>query len=251
VAVAPSGRAYVVWNFVDSSSAIHVATISRRGRLGPVIDLSAGTGGAGLGDVEMDAKGNLIVAWQSYGGSYSNAILTRRVGADGSLRPVHVVATGTWPNDVKFGSRLALDRAGNASVAWVFQSVRPPDTFLTTIESRRIDRNGNLSPLTDISAPVSDISSFRLTVDPAGSQTFAWMRYIPPYRDPSYALQVRTIGRDGQLGPIETLSSGSCGNCNVSAPKLISDAAGVVTAVWLEPQPSFRAGIKLSRFVPG
>jgi hypothetical protein len=232
---------------------MHAANISRRGRLGPLVDISRGSERAWLGDVAADAGGNLIVAWQSSGpGGDANAIVARRLGADGSLGPIHVLVTGRWASDVNYAPRMALDRAGNATVAWFSESTGPPDSFSTTIEACRVDLDGNLSPLTDVSAPFSDVASFQITVDPAGNQTLAWVRHPGPLGSWRYIIELRTIGRDGVLGPIETLASGDCPACpDLYAPKLVSDADGVVTAVWLEPQPNRRAAIKLSRFVPG
>jgi len=80
----------------------------------------------------------------------------------------------------------------------------------------------------------------------------AWLRYPQPLQSRSYVLQLRRIGRDGVLGAIDTVASGVCTTCYEQfAPQLSSDASGVVTAVWLEPQPGLRAAIKLSRFAPG
>jgi len=206
-----------------------------------------------LGDLAVDARGNLTVAWQSSAsGVDTTAIAARRIGADGSLGPIQVLSVGSSPSDVKYAPQVALDRAGNATVAWLFVSSRPPDKFFTTIESRRIDLQGNLNPLTDVSAPFSDVASFQITVDPVGNRTVAWLRYPQPLQSRSYVLQLRRIGRDGVLGAIDTVASGVCTTCYEQfAPQLSSDASGVVTAVWLEPQPGLRAAIKLSRFAPG
>src|SRR5205085_3150162 len=221
----PSGRATIVWDFVGPGpGGIHAASISGH-RLGRVIDISRGSQGAWLGDLSVDARSNLTVAWQSSGPAVDgNAIVARRVGADGSLGPIHVLATGSWSSDVKYAPRVALDRAANATAAWFVEAVRPPDSFSTTVESRRIDLHGNLSPLTDVSAPFSDVASFQITVDPAGNQALAWVRHPRPLQGGAYLFQRRRIGRDGVLGAIDTVASGVCSTCyDLSAQKLISD----------------------------
>jgi hypothetical protein len=254
VAVTPIGRATLVWEFLDGPgpAGVHSATISRRGRLGRVTDVSGGSQGAWLGDLAMDARGNLTVVWQSFApGADTNAIVARRIGAHGSLGPINVLGAGSRPSDVNYAPKVALDRAGNATVTWFHETVRPPDSFSSTIESRLIDFDGNLNPLTTVPAPFSDVTSFRIAVDPAGNQTLAWVRRPQPLQNGAYFFQRRRIGRDGVLGGIDTVASGACNTCfELSAQRLIADDNGVVTAVWLEPQPNLRAAIRLSRFVP-
>ncbi len=253
VVVTPAGRATVAWDFLGTSSAIRAATINRRGRLGPVLDISTGAGAVHLVDLAGDPNGSFTATWWSLDSQYLPSIGARRVGADGSLGPPHVLAASSARNEEKIRPSVVLDRAGNATVAWVSSTyMSASHSFLTAVESRRIDVNGNLTPVTNVTAPVSDAQSFQSTVDPAGNQTVAWIRRIPQLESTSYVLQARRIGRDGGLGPIDTLASGGCPNCDfVPAPKLVSDADGVVTAVWLEHQPGLRAAIKMSRLVPG
>ena len=253
VVVSASGNATVLWEFLDGPgpAAIHAANIRGGGRLGPVSDISRETDGAYLGDVAVDSGGTLTVAWSSSGPSGSNAILVRRVRANGSLGPIFVLATGASAADTHSGPRVVPDGAGNAIVAWYFSTQRPPDKFSTTVEERRIDLSGNLGPLTDAAAPFADIGALAITVDAAGNQTLGWVRLPLPLQSWNYIVQARRIERSGSLGAVETFASGTCPACYPTAPSLFSDADGVVTAVWLEPQPGLRAAIKLSRFAPG
>ncbi len=246
VEVTPSGRAIVAWT-VEDSYAIHVATISRRGGLGRVIDVTDAEAAFST-DLTVDASGNLVVAWCP---GRLDTVFIRRVGADGSLGPIRVIATST--NAEVYEPSLALGAARSATVTWVFAEYSDYGFTYAVVESRRIDAYGKLSPRTNVSSPIADAPTFQSTIDRAGNQTVSWARRIgPPPQIGGWALQARRIGRDGFLGAIETFASGGClgGGCDFAAPRLFSDANGVVTAVWREEPPDTAGAIKLSRFTP-
>lgn len=238
VAVAASGRATVVWSFCCSGEAIGAlaaATIGSDGAVGT----ARGIPGWWVGAPEMavDSRGNVTLV----GNADYQVVTALRIRAGGALGPMQVLGSGRFEEG---RPRVAVDRAGNASVTWNHSG---------TLQLRRIGADGTLGPVTNLSAPATGTTRFGepdVAVDPAGNATVAWNRSTSPVEDPwSFAIQARGVALDAKLGAIRTLSNSSAW---LWGPTVVADARGVVTAAWSEIRQRGQRGddtIKLARLV--
>jgi hypothetical protein len=227
IAVGPSGRATVAWQF---GASVHATTIDRDGTVGEVRDLSEGS----RPELGVDARGNATIVW------ISSAVVARRILAGGALGPLldlGPISPGFY-EEPSLG--VAVDRAGSATVAWQSES------WLSTILSRRITVNDTLGPPLTLSVR-SDESE--IAVDPAGNATAVWVRSQSAVGY-DYAIRARRLSRHGKLGTGRTV--GSARSAALSGPKVVADARGVVTVAWRDaldrryPQ----ALVKVVRLVP-
>jgi hypothetical protein len=215
VAVAPSGQATVAWWHYDASSgsSIRVAEIGGSGIVGTGRDIAPAGGRA---DFTLDERGNVTVAWAS------SDLMAQRLGAGGALGAIHVLG----PIDLgesEDSPRIALDRAGNATVVWL----TAPGWSANSILSRRIGADDTLGPLWNLAARGGEEPD--VAVDPGGNATATWVGMTPGGNS---AILSRRVTRKGTLGKPRTIAFSRA--AKLSAPRVVGDARGVVTAAWLD-----------------
>jgi hypothetical protein len=222
VAVGSSGRATVTWQLFQAPLSIHAATIGPSGAVGPARELTRSAPPLPGYPYELaaNARGDIAVVW------ISAQVMARRIGAGGTLGPVHTVGpveTGeyTLPLDV------GIDRAGNATVVWQNAPLESPGNLIRSRRIETMDRRGPLWKLYD--APFGAMEP-RVAVDAGGTAVAAWVRVTMLGDDYVYSLKVRTISRRGKAGRTRTIAPRSLGF--ISAPELVMDERGVVTAAW-------------------
>jgi hypothetical protein len=241
VAVAPSGRATVVWTVPDS---IRAANIDEHGGVGPVLQLNQEPAGEPT-QLAVDARGNATVVWQS---SYPmERVNVRRIKAGGKLGPLYVPAPG---QNITGGGQIGLDADGNARLTWGSLPRDFSSPVPSVMESWRLGADDTISRVTPLSPPglappdIGD-SSPLLVVDRAGDATIAWLRGTTVADTQQFATLARRIAPNGSLGPVHTLSKPSLGIAEV---RLAVDARAIVTAAW--SVGADRAAIKAARFTP-
>jgi hypothetical protein len=240
VAVGPPGQTTVAWENSDAStgSSIRAAEIGGSGIVGTVRAIAPAGGRAFL---TPDEYGNVTVAWLSYDLLAQRlGLLAQRLGAGGAPGTIHVLGPIDIGESENF-PRIAVDRAGNATVVWL----TAPEGSANTVLSRRLAVDDTVSPLWSL-APRGGAEP-DVAVDPAGNATAIWVGMTPSGYG---AILSRRVTRRGRLGKTRTVTFRR--SAKLSAPGVIADARGVVTAAWLDvldrrfPQ----ALIRVARLVP-
>jgi hypothetical protein len=181
-----------------------------------VVDLSAPGQDARSFAVTVDAAGNATAVWsRSNGANY--IVQARRIAADGILGATRDLSA---PGQSAFEPDAAGDAAGNTVVVW-----DRSDGTNTIIQARRIDADGTLGPIHDLSAGGQSAFAPRIAIDATGKATAVWRRS----NGTNTIIQARRIGADGTLGATQDLSAPGQQAFN---PRVALDAAGNATAVW-------------------
>jgi hypothetical protein len=240
VAYAPSGKRMVAWGL----GRVFVATVGIGGNvvLGDGLDPQ----------LAIDARGNAIVVWRygaSVGGVDQFGLRGRRLYAGGGLGPLHAIAdTGNYLGDIH---RLAVDGAGNVTVAW-------RDFAEDNVRLRRIGADDTLGPVVDLSVSGVGAEAYQarlensapaVAVDSARNVTTAWMRLLPPASSPVYTIEARGVAGNGALGSVQTLAGPTT---YASDPKVVSDAPGVALVAWSDGHKRYGYGgdaIRVARLV--
>lgn len=108
--------------------------------------------------VGVDARGDLFIAWESYG-SFGNddsgtSIQVRRFRADGSPIDATEFQVNTYTPGFQHVSSIAVDASGAFVVVWQTQ-FSPHDHSDTSLRGRRFDRNG--VPLDATDFPINTV----------------------------------------------------------------------------------------------
>jgi hypothetical protein len=148
-------------------------------------------------EVAVEPDGSFLTAWlHSLPGEKSDGnIEARAVDANGNPGPVRTL-TATH-GDVRF-PRIEIAPDGSATVLW--NRLGAPQQ--TALEARRINANGTLGPLINVSEPGDRALTTSLATDSAGNTTVAWVNL----QNDSSVLKVRRIAANGDLGPEQTLT---------------------------------------------
>jgi hypothetical protein len=236
VAYMPSGKTVVAWG------GVFAATVGVGGNV--VL------GGGSDPQLAIDARGNATVVWRygaSMGGMEQFGLRARRLYAGGGLGPLHAISdTRIYLGDVH---RLAVDGAGNVTVAW-------RDFAEDIVRLRRIGADDTLGPVVDLSAPGVGAEAYQarlenaapaLAIDSARNVTTAWMRLLPPAGNPAYTIEARGMAGNGALGSIQTLAYPTT---YASDPKVVSDAPGVALVAWSDGHQRYGGDtIRVARLV--
>jgi len=162
-------RTLAVWN---EHGQLQAQRLSPAGDpLAGVIDLSpAGDTSAdpGLG---IAANGEARVTWVRFDPS-PLALLTRTIGADGTLGPIDVVADG---DDRPVDARVAVNASGSSAVAWSSSPIGAPDLAV----GRTISPSGAMAPPVPLSPPAIPAQMLpSVTMANNGAALAAWQRSL-------------------------------------------------------------------------
>jgi hypothetical protein len=227
VAVSRSGAGVVVW---DRGGSLVARKIGMRGKLGPTRELGPTSDSTESSDarVAIDAAGNATIVWarvlvepvEPKGVRVlSSAVQVRRLGADGSLGPVHELPAGGAYLPMP---RVAAAPSGAAAVIWTWQG-----EGAQIVRAATIGKRGAIGPVRDVSAPRpfwSGEESADVAMGPGGTATIAWLT-----SGSISAVAARRMAPDGELGEILTVAGEQYSN---SQPRVAVDGAGGATVVW-------------------
>jgi hypothetical protein len=169
VAGARDGSFLVAWQRKldaqgNDNTVIEGRRIDRDGTAGPLLQLSDGPANLGTVTTAVGGDGTGIVVWhrQPPGacGVVPGPILleARRVAADGALGPVTQV---TDPTDKALRTAAAIDRSGDATVAWVDQI----GFEQSVLKVRQLPAAGAPGPVFTLTPTLGQTQQVRLVVD--------------------------------------------------------------------------------------
>jgi hypothetical protein len=216
VAVDPAGNATVVWEGDPGGEPIiRARRIDAGGALGPVQDVSAAGEDAVDPRVVVDPFGNATVVWTGVD-SGDGTVHSRRITAAGTLDEIKDLSA---PGGNAFGAEVAVDAAGTATVAWTRE-----DDPGETIQARRVDSAGVLSPIEDLSASGINSTDKRVAADLAGEAFVVW--------DESVGGDNVIRGRRLRAAGLDAVLDLSAPGESAFAHRVAVDRAGTATAVW-------------------
>ena len=177
LAVDARGYATVVWYSSFPTETVTVRRIKAGGQLGPVYVPAPAQGTTADAQIGLDADGNAHVTWGSRLRDFTNPlqsiVQSWRLGADDTNSQVtRLSPPGVAPQDLGDSSpRLVVDRAGDATVAWV-RGTQFADTQHFATLARRVAPDGTLGAVHTLAKP--SLAEIGLAVDTRGIVTAAW-----------------------------------------------------------------------------
>jgi hypothetical protein len=242
VATSAGQGAAVAWRG-DQPRVVNVRRIGPRGALGATTAFSGPLSGVDPGpQVAVSATGAIVTIWSvsefdSETGETTSTLFARRMRPGGKLGPVRTIARMPNPgNAAALGKELAVDAAGNATIAWVHSfdfrgSERGTYPTRRSVRVRHLSPDGTLGPTVIVTRGNVSDSVPALAVAPSGRGVLAW---VHRGADQRYGVRARLIARDRRLGRLEEVSLPQqywSGN----APDVAVDRNGRATIAWSAP----------------
>jgi hypothetical protein len=223
VALAPDGRAVVLWERLTGLQSAVQASVapSGGGPLGPAATLSQPGTSALSPRLAMDAAGNAVAVWQTFDGLHGAVRAADRPAGAAAWSPS--VAVSPAGEDAR-EPQIGLDRAGGAMALW-----SRLDAGLWSVRSAlRAPGGGPWSAPATVSSGSGSSAppAARLAIDASGAAAaiFAWR---PPGASVGSMLGARRPAGGEWLAPV-TLQEGD----DLEAPDLSGDPGGDAAAVW-------------------
>jgi len=230
-----SGNAIAVW--VQSQEGQNGISSSRYSSVtqqwsAPVSLHVAGAGDAFEPALVVDSAGNATAMWRQRNAPASAVIRARRFNA----------ATGVWEEAVEVDTAMLLsnpvlvvDRSNVVTAAWVRLDT---DDGLAIVASSRFDGAGWSAPVQVSSVDArGDTGAPALVVDAAGHVTAAWIEALADtgIDEPVSDYQISSSRHDGAGWSTPVRLDTPFDSRSVSFfPRLAADAAGNVTAIWIQ-----------------
>lgn len=217
LAVDQRDRTLAVWN---QHGLIQAQRLSATGDPRPgVIDVTPDTDTSSGADVGMAANGEARVSWERFFPEPLQ-VLTRTIGADGTLGPIDVVDNG---GDRPVDPHIAVNASGAAALAW--STSPPPGTSFVAV-GRTISPSGDLAPAVPLSAPAVPLQMVpSVTLANNGAALATWQRSLGD----TGIVEAASFSARGAEGPATQLSQPS--ETEVF-PDLAGNAKGDAVAVW-------------------
>jgi hypothetical protein len=173
---------------------------------------------SGFPQIDAAPDGTATLVWDKTFPA-PNAVQARRRFPDGSLGPVHTLATGvvssTGVTDV------AVDPGGNATFVWVKENSQGN----TIVQTRTLRSDGSLTTAQAVSAAGQNAGNPDLAAAPNGDVIFAWTRSNGTHS----IAQTRRRAAGGGFSAVQDLSA--IGQ-NAFAARVAVDGDGDATFVW-------------------
>jgi hypothetical protein len=183
------GNAVVVWAGRD----LMARRIYAGGALGPLQVLGSGQWADSDPRVAFDRAGNASVLWR-----HTDTIQFRRISADGTLGPVTNLSGPPGPHvpgvGQVFSPALAVDPAGNATVAWSKATRHPDPSGATALQVRSVAPTGELGAIRTLASSPVGLSRPKIVADKRGVVTVAWSEFSR-HHDKATIRVARLVGR--------------------------------------------------------
>jgi hypothetical protein len=224
-----AGNVFAVWESGRSESP-RVETATRppgeRFRDRAVIGPENGDGSA-RPEVASVGDGTALAVWadasQPDEPAQVHGAFRRRGGAFEPARPISAIGAEVDPAPV-----VAMDPAGRATVVWGRSHEDGG-----WIEFSRAQAGG-FAPQERLSPRSHDVDSARVTSMPDGTSVLVWEAFVQASE--TQGVYARTVTADGQLGPVETLTTVEpLSTVYGLAPQLAVDFVGNAFVIWRQP----------------
>ena len=158
-----------------------------------MLDLSPAGENAYEPQVALDSSGNAFFTWHRYDGfdNRVQALIMPAGGVPGSVR------TLSDAGEPAHSSRLALDAAGNAVIAWLRS-----DGNDDRVQASTMAANGTLGLVRTLSDGGQSANTPDLALNSAGESVIAWQRFDGV----DWRIQAATMTAAGNPGPVHTVS---------------------------------------------
>ncbi|HEX8102381.1 MAG TPA: hypothetical protein VF533_07210 [Solirubrobacteraceae bacterium] len=187
------------------------------GTLGSIVTLSGD--GTGESDVAVDpVTGRALAVWIKRDPATRSLVVRGRFrNADGTFGNAFSVSSTA---QTIYGLRAAMNRSGQAAVAWLRH-----DGAVYRAQVRTIAADGTMAAVGTVSPAGADASSLDLAIDPSGNADAVWTRLSGDFVITELA-ERRT---NGTTAYTRTMSAPQDGT---SAPRVATDPAGGAIVVW-------------------
>jgi hypothetical protein len=223
VAEDAAGEATVVWNasLEKSNYIVEAATVAGGVASAPV-KLSAPGQNAVLPTVAVNERGDAIVAWTRSNGTHEIVQASFRhaggnFGAPVDLSPLGGSAATTSP-------RVAIDAAGDATVAWQWSNGGAE----VIQEATRSAAAGSFTATETLSNPAEGSIQPAVAMNTEGDTVVAWVRIGASNVTP----QARVRPAGGKFSEPASFSASVAG-CEAGHPQVALDGSGDPTVVWV------------------
>lgn len=221
VALAPDGRATVVWMRHDGADfRIQARRITPAGTPEEATRTLSGSGqDAAAPQVDVAPDGEATVVWKRFDG-FHYLVQARRIAPDGTSEGTSQRLSESGRDAVE--PQVAVADDGTATVVW-----SRFDGSDSIVQERRVEPDGTLEEsAANLSAAGESAIQPRVEVAPDGAATVVWNRFDGA----NWIVQSRRIGAAG--APEGSAQSLSAGGRSAAEPQLAIDSAGAATVVW-------------------
>jgi hypothetical protein len=230
LATSPTGGATLAWR----STGDHVLRVRRLGpdgRLGRVRRVPGPVYGEPLPRIAIAESGAILVVWTHWEFETGPILYARRIGKHGKLGAIRTIAHDPEAFQ-ELDERLAMDAAGNATIAWNRMHITPgfshgDQVTYASVCIRRLSAAGSLGPITCVPTDGGFNRGARIAIEPSGRGALTWTRYLDG-RTTVRALLIRSAGALGPAldvsAPYEYWSGG--------AADVAVDGSGRATLAW-------------------
>lgn len=217
VATDSNGDTVFTWN---NGGRVQAKTMTSRGVLGSLRNVSPVNEAADGGEVASDATGDSVITWElDQGGDGDNDVVqARTISVNGSLGPVLAVSA---PGQRAFAPQVATDGDGDTKFAWLrFDGNRD------RVQARTMSAGGVLGTITNITSSGPSAIAPQVATDVDGDSALTWERHEGGFD----RAQARTMSDTSVLGAITNLSSTGG---EAFGQQVASAASGASAYTWL------------------
>jgi hypothetical protein len=197
VAVNRDGDAVFEWLAFDPASfgaVVQARSRSRKGGLGPVVDLSDAADDAWDQTLAVDRDGDAVFTW--WVPSRSGArVEASSLSASGTVGPRTTLSDTA---DDGYEPQVAVAAGGDAVFTWLAF-----DHDGVRVQARARSRRGAFGAAADLTRPAEDAFSTQVAVTPRGDAVFGWSAL----NGAGYQVQGRSRRAGGGFGPLTVIST--------------------------------------------
>jgi PKD domain len=234
------GNATVAWTLGEAAPTVQAATATPAGAFGPPQTLSS-PNVAGSVALAVNASGAAVAAWSVGLGANGNAV--QAAVRPSAAAPFGAAEFASGQGQSALSSVVAIDRAGNASVAW---SQAPLNDTSSTIYANTRPAGGAFAatPQT-VSDPGAFATAPTLAGDPGGDATLAWRQGATPAADTGAIMAARRPVGASAFGAQQVVFTSAQGLPR--APNVAVGPSGMALLAWSAPLASGAAAFAATR----
>lgn len=250
VAIAPNGRAVLVWQEYANPEEIRASHYTPSGGWTAAVKISPQTAGPGsqgsayAPHVAMDGDGNAIAAWQQLDSEANRVVLAARFSSSGQWEEAQAIDDGTA--DYDSSPDVAMDPTGNAVTVWSGNDGQGGRIFASSYVSR-----DGWTDARRINSPTNVGTAYRpdADIDAGGNAVAVWAQAGPEGDVWIVRVWSNRFKQDGGWGTAESFET------TVSSypedPQVSMNAGGTAIAIWqrVETGPE-RYTIRSARYDP-